>query len=146
MSKVDHDWERAMLERFKGRQNLRFEKLFNLYFGRAGLPKQEVLKCLQLLESEYRIPIGVLRPEDKLDKLLKPITAKTPWQWLVFRTREGDSATEINYELGKRMRQAGTVHCWSHIKKFGDMTILDLLRAWCGFTPDNSPNDGSDDK
>ena len=138
MSKVDRDWERAMLERFKGRENLSFNELFKEYFGRAGLPKDEVLECLQLLEFEYRVPLGLFRPEDKLDKFFRPITANTPWQWLVFRTREGDSETEINYELGKRMRRAGTINSWSHIKRFGDITVLDLLRAWCGFTPDVS--------
>lgn len=138
MSKVDHDWEQAMLERFKGRENLSFEQLFKQYFVRTELPKDQVLQCLQLLEAEYRIPIGVLRPEDKLDKLFKPVTARTPWQWLVFRTREGDSETEINYELGKRMRRAGTTGAWSDTNRFGDITILDLLRAWCGLTPDIS--------
>jgi hypothetical protein len=82
--------------------------------------------------------VGVLRPEDKLEKLFKPVTAKSPWQWLVFRTREGDSETEINYELGKRMRQAGTTNSWSNIKTLGDITVLDFVRAWSGSTPDVS--------
>ena len=136
MSKVDRNWERGVLQRFKGRENLSFDELFEQYFRRVGLPRDEVLECLQLLGSEYRVPIGVLRPDDKLDTFFRPITANTPWQWLVFRTREGDSETEINYELGKRMRRAGTANSWSNIKRFGDITVLDLLRAWCGFTPD----------
>ena len=134
MSKVDQDWERALLERFSGRTNLSFDELFTRYFEPAGIPQQEVSECLRLLESEYGIPIGVLRPHDKLEKLFEPVTAKSPWQWLVFRTREGDRETEINYQLGKRMRKAGTISSWSHIKKFSDISIMDFVRAWSGFT------------
>jgi hypothetical protein len=135
MSNVDEDWERSMLKRFAGRENLSFDELYNRYFHEFELPKEGVRECLQMLESEYKISVGVLRPDDKLKELFTPIPAKTLWQWLVFRTREGDSESEINYELGKRLRSAGTIHSWSHIKRFGDMRVLELLRAWCGLTP-----------
>jgi len=141
MSKVDQAWELAIRDRFKGRENLNPEQLFSQYFEGAGLPNDAVFECLQLLEFEYHIPVGVLRPEDKLEKLFSPVAAKTPWQWLVFRTREGDSETEINYELGKRMRRAGTTRSWSRFEKIGDLTVLDLLRAWAGLTPNISHDD-----
>jgi hypothetical protein len=77
----------------------------------------------------------VLRPGDKLEKFFNPVSTRNPWRWLVFRTREGDSETEINYELGKRMRRFGAVQAWSHIEKFGDLEILEFIRAWCRLTP-----------
>ena len=135
MSKQDDDWQQAIVQRFDGRENLGINELYNRYFKNAGLRKDEVVECLKLLESEYRVPAGILRPNDKLEKLFNPVRARTPWQWLVYRTREGDSETEINYELGKRMQRSGTVQSWSHIQRFGDLTVSDLLRAWCGFTP-----------
>lgn len=135
MSKLDQNWQHAILERFDRRENLSTEELYNRYFQEAGVSRDEVLECLQLLGSEYRVPAGVLRPEDKLEKLLSPVTANNPWQWLVYRTREGDSETEINYALGKRMRRFDTVQSWSHVEKFGDLMISDFIRAWCGLTP-----------
>jgi hypothetical protein len=134
MSNQD-DWEQAIVRRFDGRENLAINELYNRFFKNAELRKDEVVECLKLLESEYKVPAGVLRPNDKLAKLFHPVRATTPWQWLVYRTREGDTETEINYELGKRMRRSGTVKSWSHIKRFGDLTVSDLLRAWCGLTP-----------
>lgn len=96
--------------------------------------KDKVFECLKLIEDEYQVPAGLLRPDDKLEKLFDPVVAKNPWRWLVYRTREGDSETEINYELGKRIRRSGTVQSWSHVEKFGDLTIRDFIRAWCGLT------------
>lgn len=120
----------------RGTRDSRLDRLFNQYFQPVGLPKDEVFDCLRLLEFEYGIPVGILRPEDKLSKLFEPVIAKTPWQWLVFRTREGDSETEINYQLGKRMRRARTLDSWSKVMRLGDMTVADLLRAWSGLSPD----------
>jgi hypothetical protein len=135
MSKLDADWREDILRRFGGRQNLSKEALYARYFEKLGCPKTEVLECFNLIEFEYQIPAGVLRPEDKLEKLFEPVTTKKPWRWLVYRTHEGDSETEINYELGKRMRRFGTVQAWSHIEKFGDLTICELIKAWCGREP-----------
>ena len=135
MSTIHYKWRQEVLERFHGRENLSRDELYARYFEKAGLPKDEVLECLRLLEFEYDVPSGLLRPQDKLEKLFSPVPAKNPWQWLVYRTREGDSQTEINYELGKRMRRAGTIQSWSHIKNFGDITFFDLIKAWCGKTP-----------
>jgi hypothetical protein len=135
VSKVDADWQQEILHRFDARENLTKDELYTRYFQRAGLPKEEVFDCLRLIEFEYKVPAGLLRPEDKLEKLFSPVSAQNPWRWLVYRTREGDSETEINYELGKRMRRAGTVKSWSHIEKFGDLTFRDLMKAWCGKRP-----------
>lgn len=135
MSKVDTDWQEEVVRRFDGRENLTKDELYARYFEKEGLPRDEVFECLKLIEFEFEVPAGLLRPEDKLEKLFSPVPAKNPWRWLVYRTREGDSQTEINYELGKRMRRAGTIQSWSHIKNFGDVTFSDLIKAWCGRKP-----------
>jgi len=135
MSKLDEDWQKAIQNRFAGRENLHIDELYDRYFKLAGLRRDELFECLRLLEQEYKVPVGVLRPEDKLKKFFNPVKSKTPWQWVVYRTREGDSETEINYELGRRLRHYGTLRSWSHFKRYGDLTISDLLRAWCGLTP-----------
>jgi hypothetical protein len=135
MSNIDVKWKQEILERFGGRENLSRDELYVRYFEGLGLLKDDVFECLKLIEDEYKLPAGLLRPDDRLERLFDPVAAKNPWQWLVYRTREGDSETEINYELGKRMRRSGTVQSWSHVEKFGDLSFLDLIRAWCGLTP-----------
>ena len=135
MSQIDEEWRQQILHRFEGREVLTKDELFTRYFESEGLPKDEVNECFELIEFEYDIPVGVLRPNDKLDKLIQPVTTKQPWRWLVYRTREGDSESELDYELGKRMRRAGNLKSWSHIKRFGDITFFDFLKAWCGLKP-----------
>lgn len=139
MTKVDSDWQKSIVARFEGRENLTKEQLYTHYFETLGLPKNEVFDCLGLIEFEYDFPVGLLRPEDKLEKLIKPVSTRNPWRWLVYRTHEGDSESELDYELGKRMRIHGTVGSWAHIKEFSDLTFGDFIKAWCGRTPtDNS--------
>jgi hypothetical protein len=135
MSKLDADWRDEILGRFAGREDLSKDELYDRYFEKLGCPKPNVFECLNLIELEYQIPAGVLRPEDKLEKLIEPVPTKNPWRWLVYRTHEGDSETEMNYELGKRMRSASTVQAWSHIENFGELTICELIEAWCGLEP-----------
>lgn len=132
MSRVDDDWRQELIERFHGREVLTKQEMYARYFNTADLQREAVFECLDLIEFEYDFPVGLLRPEDRLEKLIKPVPAANPWRWLVYRTREGDTQTEINYQLGKRMRQAGTIQSWSHVENFADLTVRDLIRAWCG--------------
>jgi hypothetical protein len=134
MSELDDNWRKEILQRFEGRQALGRDELYDRYFAHIGLPKSDVFKCLDLIEFEYEIPSGILRPDDKLERLIKPVATHNPWRWLVYRTHEGDSESELNYQLGNRMRKYGTVGSWSHVRQFGDLTFAELLRAWCGLT------------
>lgn len=135
MSKLDDNWRDEILRRFAGRESLSKDEFYNRYFEKLRCSKTDVLECLNLIELEYEIPAGMLRPEDRLEKLVRPVATKNPWRWMVYRTHEGDSATEIYYELGKRLRRFGTVQAWSHIEKFEDLTVCDLIKAWCGQEP-----------
>lgn len=130
MNGTNNYWRRAFLSRFSDRENIGKERLYERYFMKEGLPKEAVFECLDLIEFEYELQAGILRPEDKLTKLFEPVATKNPWRWLVYQVREGDSQSEINHELAKRMRQQGTLGTWSRIETFDD-----LIRAWCGQKP-----------
>jgi hypothetical protein len=130
MNGTESYWRATFLGRFAGRPDIGKEELYEHYWKQAGLPKRDVFECLDLIETEYELPGGLLRPEDKLEKLFEPVATKNPWHWLVYHTRAGDRYNEINHELGKRMRRHGTLGVWKHID-----TIDDLMRAWCGQKP-----------
>jgi hypothetical protein len=99
----------------------------------AHLPMPEVLECLELIEEEYPVPPGLLRPNDELKKLFDPVITKNPWRWLVYQGREGDRESEISYQLDKKLKAHGTRDLWV---RNGVRTVDDLLRAWCGLKPD----------
>jgi hypothetical protein len=130
MSGTENYWRTVFLGRFADREDIGKEEVYRRYWEKAGLPKADVFECLNLIESEYELPAGLLRPEDSLSKLYQPVATKNPWRWLVYQTRAGDRQSEIKYELGKQMRKHGTLGTWASIE-----TIDDLIRAWCGRKP-----------
>lgn len=129
MKQRESKWADEILKRFPRREDMGKDGLYEGYF-RGELHKEDVLDCLNLLEFEFKIQAGFLRPEDKLDDLFKPIGTKNPLRWLVYQTRAGDRQSEVSYQLSKRLRQHGTYDAWTKIE-----TIDDLIRAWCGKNP-----------
>ncbi len=69
-------WKSALLRRFGDRENLDREELYARHWAHYALPKREVFEALDLIELEYGIPSGVLRPEDELSKLLEPVPTR----------------------------------------------------------------------
>lgn len=132
MNLADTNWTNELRSRFGDREVLCRDDCYRQYFEALGLPKDEIMECLNLIESEFEIPVGLLRPKDKLSLLFAPIQTKNPWKWLVYRTREEDSQSELNYRLSKKLRKHGTLGQWKMNKI---ESIEDLLRAWCGRTP-----------
>lgn len=128
---TDNEWRAAIRSRFEGRENLTGEEFYGRYYVGSGISKEDVLECLSFIEVEYDFPAGLLHPEDKLIRLFAPVATKNPWRWLVYRVKEGDSQSELEYELAKRQRRHGTLGTWSRLE-----TVDDLIRAWCGKTPD----------
>jgi hypothetical protein len=126
-------WLGAIKARFADRDDVGKEKVYESYF--ADLPKIDVLQCLDLIEEEYSLPAGMLRPNDDLDLLLKPIATRNPWRWLVYQACAGDRQNEINFQLGKRQEKYGTREQWAIA---GVKTVADLINAWCGRLPSNA--------
>lgn len=127
---ADKHWREALRARFEGRENLTNGEFYRRYYLTSGIPEDSLVECLSFIEAEYDFPVGLLRPEDKLSKLFAPVETKNPWRWLVYRVKEGDSQSEIEYEVAKRQRRHGTLGKWSRLE-----TVDDLIRAWSGKPP-----------
>ncbi len=132
MNRSGRFWTSVVRSRFSDRELLGRDEFYDLYFEPLGLPKEKVLECLDLIEVEFEIPVGLLRPTDRLSLLFTPVPTKNPLKWLVYRTREGDCKSELEYQLSKKLRRYETLGLWKNIEI---ETIEDLLRAWCGERP-----------
>ncbi len=88
------------------------------------------MEVLSFVEVEYKIPAGLLRPNDSLKKLAEPVSTRNPLKWLVYQTRAGDRENELSLQLAKRLARSGTSATWSRVETFDD-----LIRAWCGEAP-----------
>lgn len=121
-----------MRSRFDNRELLGRDECYHLYFEPLGLTKEKVLECLELIEFEFEVPVGLLRPADKLSLLFAPVPTRNPFKELFYRMREEDSQSELNYQCSKRLREYGTLDLWKDIEI---ETIERFLRAWCGEHP-----------
>lgn len=94
-------------------------------FGVTG-PHAEVREALQLIESEYDLPAGFLRPEDRLEFLFDPVEAGNPLEWLLFRGKTEDRRSELEYRLSKRVGRAAFGQFRENLATIGDYVL-----AWC---------------
>jgi hypothetical protein len=123
-------WRKSLLDRFSDHEDIGIDEVYARYFMKEGLPRECVFECLKLIEIEYELPAGLIRPSDSLERLLKPVETRNPLRWFLYRHREEDIESELNYELSKRQRKHATFEAWQKFE-----TIADFVHAWCGRKP-----------
>ncbi|SRR2546426_971021 len=125
---MSSQWQAEILKRFADREDIGKSAVYQGYW--SEMPEQAVMELFQLIEVEYKLPAGLLRPNDSLSKLLEPIKTGNPFKWLVYQLRASDRQSELNDELAKRMQEHDSSGSREEIR-----TIDDLVRAWCGCSP-----------
>jgi hypothetical protein len=123
-------WAETLLKRFEGREDLGKSGLYEKYFRSQGLDEKVVKECFEEIEFNYCIPVGVLRPEDKLTRLTEAVPTNNPFRWLFWRSRSEFREADLMEELDIQLRKHGTFDEWKIINTFED-----LVRAWCGEKP-----------
>ena len=139
MRTSDRAWSDQLAKRFAERPEIPLEEVFKRDFQHQGVARADFHSCCELLVDELAIPVAKLLPLDDLSFVLNSPKPRTPWQWLVFQTREGDSMSEIEHQLDLRMKRAGTRDHWNQIS-----TFRDLVRAWSGLLPFESASPKAD--
>lgn len=117
-------WREWIQERFGDRAVLRRDEAKRALW--SDLPEAELEEFFELIEAEYGLDAGLLRPEDNLDRLTAPIKTKNPLRWYLVEPRIEDAASELNYQLGNRARKAGLNDCPTV------STLGEYVRVWCG--------------
>jgi hypothetical protein len=118
-------WRRAVEARLGERQDLGCHRLWQEFW--SGLPEDEVLGALELIEAESEISAGLFRPTDRLHDLFQAPVTKNPFRWMQFQTRSSDGLLEVSYQLSKRLRRRGAVDLWGG-KVY---TVDEFVQAWC---------------
>lgn len=130
MNKGNSEWHNAILSRFGKREDFGKDGLYKRYFKSDELPREAVLECFDLIESEYGISVGILRPDDVLTKLFEPVITRNPLKWLEYQLKAGDKQSELNYQLNKRLRKHNIFELVYPV-----ITVDDFVHAWCGQKP-----------
>ncbi|CBK41022.1 protein of unknown function [Nitrospira defluvii] len=127
-------WHDTIRSRFGNREKLEPQAAYEAFW--SEFPQQAVMELFQLIEIEYQLSPGLLRPNDTVNKLLESIKPVNFLKWLFYQAHTEDSESELRYQLGKREQQHGTQDAWERAKI---RTIEDLMRAWSGQLPKDKP-------
>src|SRR5262245_4442218 len=130
---LDRKWIAAIRNPFADREDLGRDRLYELYFAKEGLPKNEVFDFFDLVESEFGAIAGLLRPEDSLEeKFFKPVPTRNPLRWGEYEVKAGDRQLNFGDELVKQMKKHGTYR-GNPLPRME--TISDFVNVWCGRMP-----------
>lgn len=118
-------WSREFLGRFSDREDLGSEGVWTAFW--RDLPRESVFELFRLVELEFGLGCGLLRPNDPLSKFSDPLKTRNPFTIPLLEGRRQDAYLELGYQLGKRLDRFGTRESWPEIR-----TTDHLVRAWCG--------------
>ena len=130
MNGTDAAWRHELRRRFADRDDIGKEAVYEQFFAADGLLREDVMALLDMIELEFDLSAGLLRPTDSLGKLSDPVRPRNLWQWMVFQVRPGDSQLAVDERLLKRLKRFGTKDAWKKME-----TIEDIVTAWCGHLP-----------
>lgn len=63
-----------------------------------------MLGALQVVEDEYGVNIGLLRPDDEFDSFTDPVSTGNPLSSLFFWLLSQDSTSQVAWELKKKLK------------------------------------------
>jgi hypothetical protein len=95
----------------------------------AALSQNDVFRLFDLIQQELGIPVGLLRPEDNLDRLLSPVSIRRPLRWFRIEPALEDATSELNYQLKLRLQGRPLPAA------FRVRTLDELARVWCRSYP-----------
>jgi hypothetical protein len=97
-------------------------------FALPRLDPNVLSSALRVFSEEYGIEIGVLRPEDRIDVITRPVPTRNPLKWLFTRAAAEDALKELSYALKRQRKRLGLpVKPEKPIE-----TIRDYVAAWAG--------------
>lgn len=132
-------WRREFLGRFSDREDLGSEGVWTAFW--QDLPRESVFELFSLIELEFGLGCGLLRPTDPLSKFSDPLKTWNPLAFPLLEGRRQDAFLEIGYQLGQRLDRFGTREGWSGIR-----TVDHFVRAWCGMPRPEGPAETTADK
>jgi len=120
-------WREWLQERFGDRPALPRDEAVRMFW--SDLPPQDVADFFEMIETEYQLDVGLLRPDDNLERFVTPIKTKNPLRWFAVEPGLEDRASELNYQIVKRADQAGLANY------LPVHTVREYVRIWCGLAP-----------
>jgi hypothetical protein len=119
---------RARMSRFAGREVMGPQEIYRRYFHNSGLREEVFVNQWREVARSLELPAGLLRPSDRFDTELKPLTG-----WPLY-----DDQIEHLFVWAQRKVGSGAGMTLSQVQSLGDFITL-TVRAEV-----ESPNSSSD--
>jgi hypothetical protein len=116
---------KRLLARFSDRPDLGRDGVVAAYWG--ALDQERLGQFLDLIEVEFRLPAGLLRPDDAVGKLVDPFPVQNPITWYFAESARQDALSELYYQLGRQLAARGV----TTPAPVPD-TIGRFVELWCG--------------
>src|SRR5689334_21432693 len=114
------DWESEVRRRFDGRPSLSDIELASMF--NPSLDPLELASLRELLQLEFSLDLGVLRPDDPLELLTEhPNSRGNPIRWLVYESSSRDATNEVDEQLTIRLKRLGFDQPTFRVKTIGDL-------------------------
>jgi len=120
-------WREWLQERFGDRAALPREEAVRQFW--FDLPPEDLAEFFELIEIEYGLDVGLLRPDDNLARFTTPIRTNNPLRWWAVEAALEDRASELNYQIVQRADQFGLA------QYLPVHTVGQYVRVWCGRVP-----------
>lgn len=124
------EYKTGLLARFDDRELLDHQTFFERYWNDENMTRPDFDELCDLIEEIYRIPAGLLRPDDDINKLTGKVSGKSWWQEPFLELGAGDNEFWLQEEFGKKLKEHGT---YDKVERID--TIDELFRYWCGQVP-----------
>lgn len=87
-------WQRAIAERLGVRDDLGTDGAYERFYRPLGLPERDVLELFDWIRTAFGVSGGVLRPDDDVAILFRPVPHRWFFMWGQNETRAGDRQLE----------------------------------------------------
>lgn len=106
---------------------------YERYWARLRVPMDETSQALMLVEREYKVPVGKLRPWHALHRVFAPTKGKHRYRWLHIRSYEVGSSDVLVWGVWARVKAAGHEEAW--LRAGGMSRLGDVVLAYAGRPP-----------
>jgi hypothetical protein len=120
-------WREWLQERFGDRSALPRDEAVQRFW--SNLPPEDLADFFEMIETEYGLDVGLLRPDDNIARFTTPIKTKNPLRWFAVEPSLEDRASELNHQIVQRADEFGLA------QYLPVHTIGDYVRVWCGRAP-----------
>lgn len=122
--------ESEMRMRFSDRPEIPRADVIRMFVDHSNGNAEAIEALLCEIELEFSFPIGLMRPDDRLEIVMAPVRGSNWWEDILLDLRVGDAHLALLEYISPQLKKKGIVmpnhrdHKESTLKTLGDLAML----------------------